>query len=207
MKNTSSLSPEEAKEALAIAIADSSAENLKTSTYREVGTYILIWGAVYTLVPLSILFYPKQADWLANSIVAIGVILTVVLWSRTPVKSDLGLRLGFFWWISAAFAVAWMIILGGENFPNVQVNLEGRQTWAFCVTVAMFLWVLMGLIAHLKLLIWLGIGISAFTLAAFFVAWEWKTFWTWMILFNGAPLLISGLYCKLNTPSIKIANA
>ncbi|MEM0968934.1 MAG: hypothetical protein AAF191_07985 [Verrucomicrobiota bacterium] len=198
--------PEEARGALAM--ADSSAQQVRITHRRDIGTYLLLWGTIYCLVPLCILFCPPQhAVWLANTLVLGGVLATVLCWTRTPIRSHLGFQLGAFWWITASFAIVWLIILGGENFPRFQLKVEGRQTWAFGITVAMQLYLLMGILAHSRMLIVLGIGVTAFTLAAFFVAWEWTMFWTWMILFSGIPLLLSGLTCKLSLPASSTARA
>ena len=173
-----------------------SERELRSLETKDAGGYFLIWGVVYILVPLIILFFPHQAPWAANMLVPLGAIATGILGSRSPIQSELGSRIWIFWVVAFAFAPIWVIILGGNKFPDLSISVDGRQTWAFGVTIAMMVYILMGLVFRSRLLIGLGIGITALTLAAFFIAWEHTAFWTWMAVFTGGPLLVSGLLCR-----------
>ncbi|MEM8954615.1 MAG: hypothetical protein AAGD22_10730 [Verrucomicrobiota bacterium] len=195
MKELFSPSLDEARQGLEI-IEKSRHETLR-ATHREAGSYFLIWGLVYVLVPLVVLYFHSQAGWLANGLVAVGVVATLVVGFRSPVRSRLGFRLGIFWWVAFSFAVVWVIILGGEDFPRLSVQVEGRQTWGFGVTVAMMVFVLMGLVSRYPMLVVLGLGITVLVVTGYFVAWDWWSFWPWMAACSGGPLLAAGVWCKL----------
>jgi len=192
MNKEERLSKLEAEQALAA--METSEGQVQIAGERFAGNYLLLWGAIYVLVPLTVIQLEAHAVWVANGLVALGVFVTVLLGVREPFKSEMGHRIGIFWWVIFSFSVVWMIILGGENFPRFQVHVEGRQTWAFGVTIAMLVFVLTGLLYSSKVLIGLGIGVTALTLAGFFVAWEMPTFYYWMAGCSGLPLLAVGLW-------------
>jgi hypothetical protein len=194
MNTQNKIKASEAQEALLM--MEASERELRSLETKDAGGYFLIWGVIYILVPLLVLFAPHQAPWAANMLIVIGAISTGVLGSRSPVRSELGDRIWTFWVVAFAFAPIWIIILGGNKFPDLSISLDSRQVWAFGVTIAMLVYVLMGLVFKSKLLIGLGFGITALTLAAFFVAWEPTAFWTWMAVFTGGPLFIAGVLCR-----------
>jgi len=195
MYNKQLLSKQEAQKSLEMMAKSESA--IQVAGFRYAGNFLLLWGLVYVLVPMTILHFGEQAVWLANGLIGMGVIVTMVLEFRDPMRSELGFRIGVFWWFVFGFAVVWMIILGGENFPSLQVHVEGRQTWAFGVTISMLLFVLMGLLYSSKVLIGIGIGVTFLTLMGFFVAWELPQFYYWMAGCSGVPVLAGGLWFKL----------
>ncbi|MEM9281555.1 MAG: hypothetical protein AAGA96_07015 [Verrucomicrobiota bacterium] len=180
----------------ALALARESERTIGEASQREAGTFFLIWGAVYVLVPIVILTLPDLAVWLANGLVLVAAAITITLGLMTPIRSPLGTRLGLVWGVAALFAFVWMVMLGGENFPRFDLQVEGRQTWAFGISVAMMVYVVMGLITRYTLMIVLGLFVTAAAFSAFFFAWEWHRFWIWLIVGTGLPLLAAGIYCK-----------
>ncbi|MEM7013106.1 MAG: hypothetical protein AAF585_16665 [Verrucomicrobiota bacterium] len=201
MKNQQSETQEDIREALNL--ANESERAIGEASQREAGTFFLIWGGVYALVPIIILTLPDIAVWLANGLVILASATTIALGLMTPVRRPLGTRLGLVWGVAALFAFVWMVILGGENFPRFDLQIEGRQTWAFGITVAMMVFVVMGLITRYPLMIVLGLFITAAAFSAFFFAWEWRRFWIWLIVGTGLPLLAAGLYCKVKPKTLR----
>ena len=55
------IQPGEAQEALQM--MEASERDLRSLETRDVGGYFLIWGVVYTLAPLIVLYLPHQAPW------------------------------------------------------------------------------------------------------------------------------------------------
>lgn len=203
MKNENPDLTKEAREALEVVAA--SEQVIGDAAQRETGTFFLIWGGVYTLVPIIILTAPDQAVWLANGLVVLASIATIALGLMTPVKSPLGKRLGMVWAAAALFAFVWMVILGGENFPRFDLQIEGRQTWVFGISVAMMVFVVMGLVTRFTLMIALGLLVTAAAFSALFLAWEWNRFWIWMIVGTGVPLLAAGIFCKWKPQALQPA--
>ena len=130
--------------------------------------------------------------------------MTIAKGMMTPVRSPSGTRLGLVWAVAALFAFVWMVMLGGENFPRFDLQIEGRQTWAFGISVAMMVFVVMGLITRYTLMIVLGLFVTAAAFTAFFFAWEWHRFWIWLIIGTGFPLLGAGILCKLRPQWFKV---
>lgn len=194
MDKQNSIPQQEAREALDLATKGE--QIIENATQRETGHFFLIWGSVYTLVPLIILTAPGYAVWLANGLVVLASIITITLGLLTPVRSVLGSRLGMVWAAAALFAFVWMVTLGGENFPRFDLQIEGRQTWVFGITVAMMVFVVMGLVTRYNLMIVLGLFITVAAFSALFFAWEWNRFWIWMIFGTGLPLFAAGVYCR-----------
>ncbi|MEM1443355.1 MAG: hypothetical protein AAGF67_13495 [Verrucomicrobiota bacterium] len=194
MKNQQTNAPEGIREALEL--ANESERAISAASQREAGTFFLIWGGVYVLVPIIILTVPSLAVWLANGLVLLASAITIALGLMTPVRSPLGTRLGLVWGVAALFAFVWLVMLGGENFPRFDLQVEGRQTWAFGISVAMMVFVVMGLITRYTLMIVLGLFVTAAAFSAFFFAWEWHRFWIWLIVGTGLPLIAAGIYCK-----------
>ncbi|MEM9015870.1 MAG: hypothetical protein AAGC68_02565 [Verrucomicrobiota bacterium] len=191
----------------ALDLATESEQLTAVATQREAGSFFLIWGSVYSLVPFIILALPSLAGWLANGLVVFASILTITLALRSPIRSPLGFRLGLVWAVAAVFAFVWMVMLGGENFPRFDLQVEGRQTWAFGISVAMMVFVVMGVITRYPLMIFLGFFVTAAAFSAFFLAWEWSRFWVWLIVGTGAPLLAAGVFCKWKPNRLQAADA
>lgn len=189
----------------ALDLANESEHLIEEAAQREAGTFFLIWGSVYSLVPIIILTVPDLAVWLANGLVVLASAITIGLGLMTPVRSPLGTRLGLVWGVAALFAFVWMVMLGGENFPSFDLQIEGRQTWAFGISVAMMVFVVIGIISRYTLMIVLGLFVTAAAFCAFFLAWEWGRFWVWLIVGTGFPLIAAGILCKWKPQWFKAA--
>ena len=169
---------------------------LTRAVLRSVGNYLILWGGIYVAVPLLIPFVPDTAGLTTNGLVLLGIITTIIMAIREPVKSELDSNIGKFWFVAFFFAVIWILLLAGKNFPNIQVNLSSRQSWAFGVTVAMMMFVLSGLLERSKMIMFLGFFVTVLTVTAFLSEWAWSVFWFWMSAFTGLPLLICGIWAK-----------
>lgn len=199
MNDPSNPNLQEAREALAM--MGESSHQIRTAEVRDIGTYLLIWGIVYLAVPALVILLPSQLTFLCNGIVLLGVVATIIAAKRGHVHSPLASSILMFWWVIFAFCLVWIAILNGRNFPAVELSIDGRQTWAFGITVAMLMFVLIGFIGKQRLMTCLGFGVTIATVPAFYLAWDKPGFWLWMAASSGLPLTLSGIWCKTQKAS------
>ena len=195
MKNESKIDAKNALEMMGQGQAQ-----LTKAALRNLGNYMILWGAIYLLVPFLIHWTPSTAVLTANGLVLLGVIVTAVMGIKDPVKSDLDSTMWKFWFVAFFFAFIWAMLLGGRHFPDLKVYLNGRQTWAFGVTIAMMVFVLTGLLEKSKAITLLGFGVTLLTMVAFISEWAWSVFWFWMAACSGIPLLAFGVWAKTANP-------
>jgi len=157
----------------------------------------LLWGVVWTVGFVVTQFAPQPqycgSVWLI--VVAVGVIATIQVSRRFPIKSPLGSRIGFLWWGAYAYAALWIALL----WPFVHVSSQAepqfvRHYGAIASTIPMFVYVVMGLWLGSRVLIGVALAITAFTVAGLFVLPQW--YWLWMAVMGGGTLLGTGLVIR-----------
>ena len=156
--------------------------------------WLTLWGTLWLIAYSVAHFYHGQhANLIFPSMGIIGSIGSVLLvwWDKkkAPLRdtssNPLDKKIWRFWWALVLYVVIWIIIVRPDSFElNVVI-----------VTAAMFAWVVMGLFYEIKLMIILGIFVTAVTLLGYFFFPHYQCL---LIAFcGGGALLGTGIYMRL----------
>ena len=176
------LSKQEAQESL------TEIESAIARTRRAMGLHgghiLMIWGIVWAIGFATTQFCPRDAGWvwLALDIFGFGGTWICAVKSRARFHRPGPNRVGLAWLVLFGYFVLW-------NFLLQPVN--EREGIAFSVTVFMCAYVIMGLWLS-RVLLWLGLAVTALTLAGFYFLPAWFPLWT--AITGGGALFFSGLY-------------
>ena len=168
-------------------------------TRRSLSAYfcsdlLMLWGGIWILAFLGTHFQPHRAAWIWNGLVAPGVLVTILI-CRAAFGKGQPLRVGeekrtlrrYFWVTWALYGCAWIAI--ARPTDGVQFN-------ALICTIVMFGYVVLGLMLEDKLMIVLGLAITAVTLAGYFIIPR-PWYCLWMAAAAGGPLFGTGLTVRM----------
>ena len=161
----------------------------KKSIVGGAGVILMIWGVIWMIGFVGGQFWPRYAGWNWLVLDSIGITASIIAGrSKIPVKvsSSLNWRMFFFWFFLFVFGDIWLVLLWPWN---------SQQLGAFVVTLVMFAYVTMGLFYWGMFFFWLGLMVTALTLAGYFCLLPW--FNLWMAFVGGGALFVSGLYLWL----------
>ncbi len=190
-----SMSNEKAAESLA-AVEDTISRTRKAiaSTYES--PFLIVWGVVWVSGFLGTHFFLQWVNWIWGFLCTVGTAATVVIcWRQfrvwAPTKSSgerrIGLRTSLFWPLFFLYAFVWLSIM--EPHSGIQMN-------AFLCTAVMFAYVVIGLWFDSWIMVFLGLGVTASTLAGLYLISP-AYYCLWMAFAGGGPLLVTGLYLGL----------
>ena len=188
------ITPREAQEALGA--AQEAIEAVKRAVDRHTSQIVLVWGAVYFLVPLSMHLWPFWGV-IPMEIMLIGAIAyTMVRTRRSSLTSGpTSQRIGALWLLTFGFGWMWMLILSPGTFwefAEYHPNLA-RQMWAYGVSLAMFVYVVMGLWIG-KFYVITGATVAVLTVIGLLCLGEW--YWLWCAITGGGTLLSVGIWLR-----------
>ena len=140
------VSPQDALQSLSA--ADDAVKSMKHAVDRRTSRLILVWGIVYFLAPLAMHFWPLWG-LLPQQLLLIAAIGFTIYDGRrnASITGPLSWRIGGLWGITFAFGWIWFLILDPTSFQDPVANgVEiSRRMWAYGVSLAMFVYVIMGL--------------------------------------------------------------
>lgn len=184
------MSPSEARDALSS--VEDAVRSVKQAIDRQASRIVLMWGAVYFLAPLSMHFWPLWGI-IPQQLLLLGAIaFTVYDTQKNPfISGPSNLRIGGLWWLTFAFGWIWFLILDPISFKNPATDgmMISRQMWAYGVSLAMFVYVVMGLWIG-RLYVVTGLAVTLFTLTGLLWLGDW--YWLWCAITGGGTLLVAG---------------
>jgi hypothetical protein len=116
----------------------------------------------------------------------------------TPVRNAVGKRLGLFWWAMYGYLYCGLAIIGPFLDDKVLNSTPGgaKAIAAINTIIPMFAYVVMGLWLEQKHLIVMGLGLTALTLAVYFVLNP--VFFIVMALAGGGVLFGYGVWMRVS---------
>lgn len=155
---------------------------------------MIFWGILLTIAYITAHFYIKYAGIIFWTMAIAGTAGGFLLWFaiirkapfKEPVKEKMNLRIGALWWLLFLFIFIWL---------NLLSPLRGIQVNAFIITVIMFGYVIEGLWFRSYFMVWLGLLVTAATMAGFYLIPQY--YCIWMAFMCGAAIFGTGLYMKL----------
>ena len=205
------MNPETAKQQLEII------NGIKTGTKRFVTAemtckYLMMWGVAWILAyVLTQLYITKTPIWFSEMLSETGrqAGVSIIWWIliglagmvqwimtkkdlksgavRPTQSSKASKQMFWFWVVLGIYSFAALAILSPSN--DVQFN-------AFLVITVMFAYVIMGIWSGEKMMIWLGVIITANTLIGYFVV-PGDYYSVWMAIMGGGVLFGAGLFGKI----------
>lgn len=168
--------------------------------------FLILWGAIWFAASLvsyfSHIFEFKDYCLQLTERISIGInaagmcwivlvtIGMVVSWivgvGKSPTKSPDNKRWLLCWLILCVYGIIWVAILQPRN---------DYQIGAFFASLAMFIYVVMGLWAD-RLLLWLGVVVTLLIVSGFFLFYLQPAFWLWLAVLGGGTLGGTGLYIR-----------
>jgi hypothetical protein len=154
--------------------------------------HLILWGLVWMAAFITSGLAPDHTGtaWLVGSLV--GTFGSIAIGITSGNKSAIsersaqeGLRFLALWLALFAFIGVWIWLLQPTS---------SNQMAAFICTAVMFLYVVMGLWFEAGFLGWLGLGVTALTVAGYALLPEHFNYW--MAAAGGGSLLVSGLYMQ-----------
>ena len=112
-----------------------------------------------------------------------------------PVKSPLGRRIGWFWFLLFGYVYLWIALLW--PFVRVEGHEQSQMFWrhmgAIFATVPMFAYVVVGLLLD-HLMFWIGLAVTALTIVGLLLIGPY--FWLWMAAAGGGTLIGTGVIIR-----------
>jgi len=163
------ISHEEAQESLDL-VEDDRGRTPKAVASGRVSVLLILFGAICGIACLIAQFLPRDNTvrlwWLAVFAAAIAACWLFALFRKDPLRSPVDKRLWLFWLFLYVYAHMWIIMM----FLNVKKGtVTGEQMAVFASTVPVFAYVVMGLWTRDRLFVWLGLLVTAATLAGLFL--------------------------------------
>lgn len=202
-----SISKEEAMEALAEAENVSKATRL-AANLAGTDLVVMAWGILWFMGFLwshivVLQEWPGAFHGLWFVLVAIGMVVTLLTEkSRSaPVKNAAGRRIGFFWLALYGYIYLGMAIFASYlNFPILNSTPGGAKAIAAINTIIpMFAYVVMGLWLEMTSFIYIGVGLTALTVLAYFLFNP--IFFPFMALVGGGILFGCGVSMRIRWKS------
>jgi hypothetical protein len=185
------ITDQQAKESLEM-IQQTTAK-IKKAKASYASPWLILWGALWIAVYTACHFFGQHSNLIFTGMGIIGSIGSgLLVWrdkTKTPLRdtssNPLDKKILRFWGFLALYVVIWIMIVRPDSFElNVVI-----------VTAVMFAYVVMGLFYEVKLMIILGIFVTAITLLAYFF---FKEYYCLLIAgFGGGSLLGTGIYMRL----------
>ena len=155
-----------------------------------------MWGVVYVLAPLSMHIWPRWGVVPQQLLLISAIGFSIYDAHRNSfISGPTSWRIGGLWWLTFAFGWIWFLILDPGNFQNPAANGEAimRQMWAYGVSLAMFVYVVMGLWIG-RLYVVTGLAVTIFTMVGLLWIEDW--YWLWCAITEGGTLLAAGLWLR-----------
>lgn len=184
------ISSTEAREALSA--AEHAAQSLKRAIDQQTSRIVLIWAFVYFFAPLSMHLWP-MGGIIPLQLLLMGAIVYSIYNGRrnSPISGPGRWRIGALWGVTFAFAWVWCLILAPDTSSDVKTDGSAieRQMWAYGVSIAMFVYVVMGLWIG-RIYIVTGVMVTLVTLIGLKFLGDW--YWLWCAVTGGGILLVAG---------------
>jgi hypothetical protein len=202
-----SISKKEAMDALADADKVSEATRL-TANYAGTDLVVMAWGIIWFMgfiwshiVVLQ--EWPGVYHSLWFVLIALGMVVTLMTEKSlsAPVKNTVGRRIGFFWMALYGYIFLGMAIFSPYlNYPVFNSTPGGAKAIAAMNTIIpMFAYVVMGLWLGMGSFIYMGVGLTALTVVAYFLFNP--IFFPFMALVGGGILFGCGLSMRMRWKS------
>ncbi len=185
------VTPQEAKDLLGQ--TDTVAALMRNhSLYRRIGPTLILWGIIWLVCfPLTALL-PTQSGWIWLIGDAIGFTGSAFSMRRsnTSVRCKspnvVRSRVLWFWAIFLAYGCYWMYLFAPAGSARAVV---------FIVTLVMFAYVAIGLLARMTFMIWLGTGVTLLAMIGFGLFQNQPhVLNVWMGVTGGLTLLATGIF-------------
>ena len=188
------ITPDQAREALDNVNAAVSA--VEEAVHGHSARIVLVWGIVYLFAPLAMHFWPTLGVIPQQFLLLAGIGYTIVETRRFDIISGPNsIRIGSIWFATFAFGSVWLLILAPDMFANMQANAPTvlRQMWAYGVSLAMFVYIVMGLWIG-RIYIATGIVVTLLTLIG--LLWVNDGYWLWCAITGGGTLLALAFWLR-----------
>jgi len=187
------VTPQEAKDMLGQ--TDTMAALIRNhSMYRRIGPTLILWGVIWLVCfPLTALFTHSGWIWLIGDGIGFAGSAFSMRRSNTSVRCKssnvVRSRVLWFWAVFLAYGCFWMYLLAPAGSARAVV---------FIVTLAMFAYVAIGLLARMTFMIWLGAGVTLLAMTGFGLFQNQpQVLNVWMGVTGGLALLATGLFITL----------
>jgi len=168
---------------------------------RQASRIVLAWAGAYLLGPLAMHVWPQWGLIPQQLLLVAAIAFTIYdVRTRSLVTGFTGERLGALWGLTFAFGCVWFVInhpLGHQFLDIGRPDFDGlrfsRQMWAFGVSLAMFVYVVMGLWVGRAYII-TGVAVTALTLVGLLCLDGW--YWLWCAATGGGGMLLFGLWLR-----------
>jgi MFS family permease len=155
---------------------------------------LILWGPLLAAAYVATHFYLRYAAPIFWTMAIVGTLGSFIVWPRIkrnlpvrePAEERLSWRISGLWWSLFLYIFIWLSILWPVN---------GMQINAFILTAAMFGYIVIGLWFAAYFMVWLGLAVTAATLAGFFLLAQY--YCLWMAVTAGGLLLGTGLYLRI----------
>lgn len=192
MESEMNITDQQAKESLEM--IQQTTTKIKKAKASSAGPFLILWGILMFIAYGMAHFYLQNTGPIFRTMGIVGWIGTgaIVWWEKTkgPVKdtssNTLDKKMSWFVLFLALYIAIWLMLLPPVN---------GYQLNVVIVTGVMFAYVVMGLFYEIKLMIILGIFVTAVTLLAHFFFSHY--FCLVIAIFGGGALLATGIYMRL----------
>jgi hypothetical protein len=188
------ISAKEAQESLAQAGAAGQAAR-DVAAYSGPDWLFIIWGLVWLLGYVGTEFLGRYSGLLWLLLLSLGGMASGLVYrTKAPVRwASSGRNIGWLWLVLWAYVWIWVSLL----WPFLRVT-GAEQTNAFCKhmgalagTVPAFAYVVMGLWLQARLLVWLGLALTAILLVGLFLLQPFFFYWAGIV--GGGTLIATGL--------------
>lgn len=189
-----SITPTDARAALSA--ADDAVQAVKRAVDRQTSRIVLVWGLTYVLAPMAMHFWPRWGVIPQQLLLIVAISFTIYDTCRnTVVSGPSSWRIGGLWMATFAFGWLWFLILSPATFQNPGAHgaAIARQMWAYGVSLAMFVYVAMGLWIG-RLYVITGLAVALSTTAGLLWLGDW--YWLWCAVTGGGSLLAAGMWLR-----------
>ena len=191
-----SVTPEEARKSLD-EIRSAAERTSRTAAYAGADVLFILWGVIWALGYGCTYFLPTVTLWVWTGLDVIGIASTIWVGMRyAAVKSGVGKRIGFFWFLLYVYVNLWIVMLW--PFLKVQGHEQSMDFWKHIstlgLTVPMFAFVVVGLwLEHM--MIWIGLAVTALAAAGLYLI-PLPYFWLYLGVAAGGTLIGTGLFAR-----------
>jgi hypothetical protein len=188
------VTPKEARELLGQ--TDAIAEVMRNHLmYRRIGPVLILWGIIWIICfPLTGLL-PAYSGWIWLIGDCIGFVGSGLNARRcaSPIRSAsssfMRSRILWFWVVLLAYGCLWMFLIHPAG---------NSRSVLFIVTLIMFAYVAMGLLARINFMTWLGVGVTILAMVGYgLFANKPLVLNVWMGITGGLALLATGIFLHL----------
>ena len=184
------VSNEDAQVSLA-AVEDTMLRTRKAVSAGYGSSFLILWGLLWAAAYATAHFYPEDSAVIFWTMAGVGAPASFLIgWLqqrklpvKEPTEDKLNWRISGLWWAMFLYVFIWLNLL--KPFNGMQMN-------AFIITATMFACVVMGLWFTEYFMVWLGLAVTATTLAGFYLLTPY--YGLWMAVTAGGAFLGTGLY-------------